>query len=315
MDRRELLKSATAASLVGSLFGSEALASSELPLQERLLHLEEHTGLLAARAPAPLLTRGLRAAGLPLTTFSDILSGLLFAHVFKECTEQEQQDDRWLPVMERIVPRFTESLAALMERMETRADSRAVRRMLRRPNKLARIVNSGLTGEIRTRRERELRQALGALASEPNPLGDLYAGFDAAAQAAGTSRQALALPHPVPLAQSAQSTQSTADQDEAKERPERSEADRKRLKTGLLILLGAPLAAGLGIALVFAAISSVAALAVLGFALCVAAVVMLVVGIVFIIQALLGKGERAESEELSDAELLLVADVEYLLAA
>ena len=308
MDRRELLKTATAASLVGSLFGPEALASSELLLEERLLHLEEHTGLLAARAPAPLLTRGLRAAGLPLSTFSDILSGLLFARVFKECTEQEQQDARWLPVMERIVPRFTESLGALMERMETRADSRAVRRMLRRPNKLARIVNSGLTGKT-TARERELRQAMGALAAEPDPLGDLYQGFDAAAQAAGTTRQALA----VPSAQSTGGSANAVGADNERLAPQ----DKKKLLAGLLLLLGAPLVFGLGLVVGYLGFMGFGVvIGAMGIGLCVLAVVMAVIGIVYIVKALLGAKQRAdELEQMSDADVLLAADVEYLLAA
>ena len=304
MDRRELLKGAAATSLVGSFFSPQAMASSELSLDERLEHLEHHAGLLAGRCPSPLLTRGLRAAGLSETSFSDILAGLLFARVFKECSEEEQQDARWMPVMERIVPRFTESLAALMERTQAQSDSRAVRRMLRRPNKLARIVNHGLLGKT-TARDQELRQALGALAAEPNPLGDLYEGFDAAAEAAGTTRVALA----VPMAQAETDLESGAE-------TERSPMQNKLL-VGVLLLLGAPLVLIAGIyGAAIGLMGGVGILAVLGFALCLAAAVMAILGIVYIVKGIIEmRRSSMEAEELSDLDLLLLGDVEDLLAA
>jgi hypothetical protein len=308
MDRRDLLKGAAAASLIGSFFGPQAMASSELTLDARLEHLERHTGLMAARSPSPLITRGLRAAGLSETSFSDILAGLLFARVFKECSGEEQKDARWMPVMERIVPRFTESLAALMERTQVQSDSRAVRRMLRRPNKLARIVNHGLLGKT-TARDQELRQALGALAAEPNPLGDLYQGFDAAAEAAGTTRVALAVP----------TSQAVADQESgaAEGETERAPVQKHKLLVGVLLLLGAPLVLIAGIyGAAIGLMGGVAAIAVLGFALCLAAVVMVIFGIVYIVKGIIEMRRSAvEAEELSDRDLLLLGDVEDLLAA
>ena len=307
MDRRELLKGVSAASVVGSLFGPEALASAELPLGERLVHLEEHTELLGSRPPAPLLIRGLRAAGLSERTFSNILSGLLLARVFKECSEEEQQDARWRPVMERIVPRFTESLAALMERMEGRTETRVVRRMLRRPNKLARIVNTGLTGEVKTRRERELRQAMAGLSLEPNALGELYEGFDAAAQSVGTTRQAVAQPALRSV------DEEDSPQDEQREQWELA----RKLQTGLLLLLGAPLALGLGLVMGFSGVGGSGVIVIaLGLALCLLALIMLIAGIVILIQWWIAKRKgRQELEELSDADLLLLGDIEELLAA
>jgi hypothetical protein len=311
MDRRELLKGGTAASLVGSLFGPEALASSELPLEERLVQLEEHTELLGSRPPAPLLVRGLRAAGLSERTFSNILSGLLFARVFKDCSELEQKDARWLSIIERIVPRFTESLAGLMQLTEGREDTRAVRRMLRRPNKLTRIVNHGLLGKT-SGRDRELRQAMAGLTSEPNPLADLSVGMDTAAQELGTTRQALAQPH-------------SADEDAASEGQDGSSVsedsgERDKVAVGLRLLGVAAICAAVGLlplVLTFTVASSLWGLSILGIPLCIAAFVLLIKGIVFIIQG--RNEERRTSEELeqemSDLDLLLLGDVEDLLAA
>jgi hypothetical protein len=262
-----------------------------------LAHLEEHLSLIPGKAPSELLNRGLRASGLSEKTFAHILSGLLFAQVFKECSEEEQQDARWLPVIHRIVPRFTESLAALMGHMEGRADSRVVRRMLRRPNKLARIVNHGLLGRSKTRRDREIRQAMGALSAEPNPLGDLYEGFDVAAQSAGTSRE---------------------DRVASSELEEGEAGDRemKRVIVGLLLLLGSPFVLALGIVLGVSAGTSVAmGVAV---AICLGAAVMAIVGVVLILQViiwLVREGREAEPDEMSDTDVLLTADVEDLLAA
>jgi hypothetical protein len=297
MDRRELLKGAAAATLVSSLFGRDAQASAELTLDARLAHLEEHLSLIPANAPSELLNRGMRASGLSEKTFSHILSGLLFAQVFKECSEEEQRDPRWRPVMDRIVPRFTESLAALMGHMEGRADSRVVRRMLRRPNKLARVVNHGLLGRRTSRREREIRQAMGALAAESNPLAELYESFDAAALSVGSTRQALASP-------SSQSAEPGAGA---------GGKEKKKLVIGLLLLLGSPLVLVLGVAIGW----STSAL-LLGFAVCLAAVIIAVVGVVFIVQAvvLYIRTNRSEGpDEMTDTDVLLAADVEYLLAA
>jgi hypothetical protein len=296
---------------VGSLFAPQALASTEQSLEERLLQLEQHTGLLAERAPAPLLTRGLRRAGLSEATFSNILSGLLFARVFKECCEQEQQDPRWLPLMERIVPRFTESLAALMEHMEGRTETRAVRRMLRRPNKLTRIVNHGLLGKT-SGRDRELRQAMAGLASEPNSVADLYAGLDAAALEVGTTRQALARP-------------SSADENATSEAQPGSsasedKAERDKFAVGLRLLRVAAICAAVGLTPIFLAvfvgIQGALFISPLGIPLCFAAYVLLIIGIVFIILSLNEEGELGEEEpeQMSDVDLLLLGDVEDLLA-
>ena len=309
MDRRELLKGVSAASVVGGLFGPQAFASSELSLEERLALLEQHTRPGAACFPSPLVHRGLASLGLSETTLSDILSGLLFATVFKECSEQEQQDARWLPVMERIVPRFTESLAALMERMEGRTDSRAVRRMLRRPNKLARVVNGALIGKPRSR-VRELRQAMGALASEPSSLEDLYEGMELAAQAAGTTTLAL-----VPSSAAAEDLEPGSEE----EKEGRLNSKQKKLLIGLLLLLGSPLVLALGLfvgILGGIATGSGLGLTVLAVALCVVTVIMVISAIVLVVQVV--TEERASSEEpeeLSDTDLLLLGDVEDLLAA
>jgi hypothetical protein len=310
MDRRELLKGAAAATVVSSLLGWDAQAAAELTLDARLTLLEEHLSRIPASAPSELLNRGLRAAGLSEKTFSHILSGLLFAQVFKECSEEEQRDTRWLAVMDRIVPRFTESLAALMGHMEGRIDTRAVRRILRRPNKLARIVNHGLLGRSKTPRERELRQAMGALAAEPNPLGDLYEGFDAAAQSVGSTRQAVA----APARQSADPGAEPVDEKQKK---------KNKLVIGLALLLGSPAVMALGF-VVFISAAGPGPLAILGLGLCLASLVIAVVGVVFILyvitQVLIEKRrERPDDDddpdEMSDTDVLLAADVEYLLAA
>ncbi len=316
MKRRSLLQGA-AASLVTGLVGADALAAPTRSFEERLARLEDHLDRIEARRPAGLLKRGLREAGLSSTLFADILGGLLFAQVFKACTEDEQRDARWGAVIERAVPRFTSSLAALMNWMETRRDNRALRRALRRPNKTARIVERGLFRKHTPERERALRRGLAEMATlDEDSWDQTYADFDATAHAVGTDRAALSL---VANKGKKDNTQ--------KENDQKKEEYKQKLLVGLLLLLGSPLVFGLGVLTValgleVAVMALGIAIIAVGVAMCIAALVMFIAGIVMIIQGfvLMARASSAQAiegdgEALDENDLALLGDVERLLAA
>ena len=206
MKRRDFLQGSAATAMVGGLAGLsttslEALASDSEPLDVRIERLREHIQLLRGRAPASILARGMAKQGFPPKMFANILAGLLVARVYKSSSEAEQEDPRWRPVLEDTMAPFTEGMALLLNWLESTGSNRAGRRMLRRPNRLARVLQRSLAGQGTTRREADLRQVTGAMAAASRDR-DLYQeaifSFDEVAEAAETNRMELSMHDPGP---------------------------------------------------------------------------------------------------------------------
>ena len=293
MKRREFLQST--GGLLAGLVGPVSFASSERPFSERLELLREHISRLESRRPSRLLKRGLAATGLKAGLFTDLLAGLLFAREYKASSEEEQQDERWIPLMEAVVPRFTESLAALMNWMETRRDERTLRRLMRRPNRVAAIVSGSLFRKRTPQREQELRKAMAEMSSFDTDIWDqMYTDVDILAAEVGTTR-----------------TQLADDSSDEKTR-------KQKLVTGLLLLFGGALVGVVGIFVTAAGIFSSAVLTVIGVLICIAAAIMMVAGIVYIIMAIVDRPDisaASEEEALDEDDLALLTEVQLLCAA
>ena len=308
MKRRDFLQGSAATAMVGGLAGLsatslEALASDSEPLDVRIERLREHIQLLRGRAPASILARGMAKQGFPPKMFANILAGLLVARVLKSSSEAEQEDPRWRPVLEDTMAPFTEGMALLLNWLESTGSNRAGRRMLRRPNRLARVLQRSLAGKQTPQREAELRQVTGAMAAASRDR-DLYQeaifSFDEVAEAAETNRMELSIASL------------------------KVENDEKKLMIGLLLLLGVVPTFFIGVFVFVAGIGTwepvAISLAVLGLSLCIVAAIMLVYGIILVIQGIIykssKKGDASQPEpELNENELALVEDIEALLAA
>lgn len=296
MQRRDFLQAGAASLLIPALTG-QAHAAQPADLDERLLLLQDHVARLQTRQPSPVVAEGLEREGMAPGLLSNILAGLLVADSFKAATPAEQEDPRWAEVMGETLAVFTRDMATLLTWLEQRpALTRVQRRLLRRPNKLARAVELGLVGKRSEGRRRELRRGLAAMSSfaDEDLLGDSVRDFDAVAEANETSRFALAQ-HP--------------------QTPE--EANRlfaKRLLIGVLLLLAVVPVFFVGVFLVASAVDISPLLAIPGVLFCLAALACLVLGVVFLIWAVVGIVRYSiEGDDEVDAELM--ATVEDLMVA
>lgn len=315
MDRRSFLQGINATALLGGILAIPGLASeaeaAEQPLEERLERLERHIHLLRGRPPAPIVERGLHVAKLPPTLLQDLLVGLLVAQTFKSATEAEQQDPRWEPFLKESAPRYAVALAHLLEFTQSRTDSRSLRRLKRRPNKVARITQLAIAGKTTPERNEELRQALGAVAAsnDVDPYQDMSAAFD----------EALAFGEEEGLAPYTRQRflKRTLDPDND---------PRRELKVGLLLMLGGPLVFTLGFAttLVVAGFPEVIGipLLILTLSLCVVGVLMFIFGIVLVISAAVHAIQQRPRgaadllpEPLAPEDQLLLEEIDLLLAA
>ena len=311
MKRRGFLQGSAATAMVGGLAGLsatslEALASDSEPLDVRIERLREHIQLLRGRAPASILARGMAKQGFPPKMFANILAGLLVARVLKSSSEAEQEDPRWRPVLEDTMAPFTEGMALLLNWLESTGSNRAGRRMLRRPNRLARVLQRSLAGKQTPQREAELRQVTGAMAAAARDR-DLYQeaifSFDEVAEAAETNRMELSMTSL------------------------KVEDDEKKLLIGLLLLLGGVTCYYIGLFAIGGGIVTLLdsnllgiPLVVLGIPFCIAAVVMLVNGVTLVIQGIKYKFSKHRdgidsAANLTENELALLEDIEALLAA
>jgi len=295
MERRDFLTGGLALGLVPALTG-EALAARTRPLGERLENLDVQLHKLATRDPAPRLRRGMSQTGLRPRVFQNVLAGLLVAEVYNASTPQEQADPRWRTRLEGPTIRFTRDLAALMTWYEGRRGDREARRlerrMLRRPNRMARVIELSLAGKT-TDRNRELRRAMAGVsaAADDGFVEDAIDSFDGAAAKLGTTRAQLA--------------GAPANAGEGKEEQDYKRTRQDQISMGAFLFFGGAAALGLGI-MIGSTLGGAA------IALCLIGVILMVLGLG---HCCVGGGRPKLEEEGLDEVGALDRELELLLAA